>query len=251
MLRVIIMTGVLLIGLIATVKLKADLASDKLIEANTAYDAGELDKAKQIYRELIKDHPANGKLYYNLANIADRKGEVGEAMAALLKGRSLRPRDPDLKANLSYLAGKIADKLSVERQKSIIRFIGFWTNWTTLKEMVYLSAFFLMVLFIMISVWLFKPKLTGAKQASIVLACLCALSLFATSISFNGQETWGAVTADQTDVFSGPSTSHKSLFQLREGAPFMVNGSLDNGWYKIELSDGKKGWVAATKAQVF
>ena len=77
---------------------------------------------------------------------------------------------------------------------------------------------------------------------------LFTFASFLTSLSIN--DRWGAVTEKTAKVYSGPNEKNTVLFEIHEGAPFILNLP-SGGWYKIELSDGKKGWMSAVDVKVF
>ena len=69
-------------------------------------------------------------------------------------------------------------------------------------------------------------------------------------MSLSQEQKWGAVAASVVKVTSGPGQNNAVVFELKEGAPFVAQKS-ENSWYQIELSDGKKGWLAASDAVVY
>src|SRR5262249_10751676 len=56
------------------------------------------------------------------------------------------------------------------------------------------------------------------------------------------QKPFGVVTA-AAKAYSGPAISNVLLFELHEGTEFHVDSRDESGWIRIELADGKKGWV--------
>ncbi|WP_139906105.1 C40 family peptidase [Clostridium thermarum] len=58
-------------------------------------------------------------------------------------------------------------------------------------------------------------------------------------------DTTGIVTASKLNVRTGPSTSYSVMHTLWQGNNVKVIGE-SNGWYKIQLSDGRTGWVSGT-----
>lgn len=55
----------------------------------------------------------------------------------------------------------------------------------------------------------------------------------------------GTVTASQLNVRQGPSTNYSVIHTLWRGNVIKLIGS-SNGWYKIQLSDGRIGWVSSS-----
>ena len=62
--------------------------------------------------------------------------------------------------------------------------------------------------------------------------------------STNTESKKGTVTTDTLNVRSGAGTSYSVISKVHKGDTVNIVGS-SNGWYKIELSNGKTGWVSA------
>jgi cell wall-associated NlpC family hydrolase len=61
--------------------------------------------------------------------------------------------------------------------------------------------------------------------------------------------TTGVVTAGRLNVRQGPSTNYGVIHKLWLGNKVKVIGKLGS-WYKIQLSDGRTGWVSGTYLRV-
>ncbi|NLM33972.1 MAG: SH3 domain-containing protein [Clostridiales bacterium] len=88
--------------------------------------------------------------------------------------------------------------------------------------------------------------------ASIPFATNAVTAHAATATSSSTQQsatTKGTVTASKLNVRSGPGTNYDSFHTLWQGNVVPVIGE-SNGWYKIQLSNGKIGWVSGTYLQV-
>ena len=62
--------------------------------------------------------------------------------------------------------------------------------------------------------------------------------------STNTESKKGTVTTDTLNVRSGAGTSYSIISKVHKGDTVNIVGS-SNGWYKIELSSGKTGWVSS------
>jgi len=54
---------------------------------------------------------------------------------------------------------------------------------------------------------------------------------------------WGTVTASKLNVRTGPSTAYPVMHHLWKGNRVRIIGE-NSGWYQIQLSDGRIGWVS-------
>lgn len=78
-----------------------------LDEANRRFGAGDFSGAVTAYGEILTEKGPDAAVYYNLGNSHQRLKQYGPAILAYERARLLKPRDPDLTANLA-LARKAA-----------------------------------------------------------------------------------------------------------------------------------------------
>ncbi len=202
--------------------------------------------AAQQYEKIIDGGVRNAAVFYNLAHAHYRLGRIGEAVAALLAARALRPRDPDIQANLEFLRSKLRDDLVYEVTRSWLDQLLGWTAYLSRRELVVSWAVFsLIILLTLLGILLFE-KARVLRSAVYVGLTVSILLLPAVIYRSWWAPSWGAVMVDATEVYSGPGASgFVALFKLHAGAPCVILQGAD-GWYKIQLSDGKKGWVASS-----
>lgn len=233
--------------LVATLCWISVYAHAAITDGITAYDHGDFAKAAETLRAAAVEQGDNGHLYYNLGNAYMRKGEVGQAMAALLAARRLLPRDPDIQANLAFVHKGIPDRLDVSLPKSVMTMLSFWLTNTTPKEVAYFALTLWVLGFLLLLPARTFPQLRVAGISALVLAMLSGAAF---SLSIYNDHPWGAVIQPKANIFSGPGIHNAIIFELKEGAPFAV-GQTGDQWYQIELSDGKKGWISRTDCQVY
>jgi len=223
-------------------------AAGNVNEAHTAYASGDFAKATTAYEAAWKAGVKNGHLAYNLGLAYYRLNKPGEAMAAFLAARELLPRDPDVAANLKVVLAQTPDRLDTELPKGPAAAASAWLDRLTLREYAWITALLAGFLGLgLLAAQLVKPLHSVAKPLAIalVLPLLTGLALF---MRVCQSESWGAVTAAAAKVHAAPGAA-ATLFELRAGAPFVVEEERD-GWMRIVLSDGKKGWIAGTDVKV-
>ncbi|MBI2603565.1 MAG: tetratricopeptide repeat protein [Deltaproteobacteria bacterium] len=226
----------------------AETKTSVLSEALIAYDQGDYDTSTKLFSQLATQSPAHGSLYYNLGNSYYRRGEKGKAVAAYLAARSLTPRDPDIRANLKFVHAQGKDNLATSRS-SFFRMMFFWLDWSTPKELLYFAAMGGSLGFVLLFLsLLLKRAALKVWGQGVLLGSILAFAAFTVSLTF--EEQWGAVIQSTAPVFSGPGASNTVVFELHEGAPFVVDLE-ENDWVRIELADGKKGWLARANVAIF
>lgn len=221
---------------------EASLA-DVAVMARTAFDEGDFAKAAKHYDELMDREIVNGHLYYNAGLAHYRLGETGKALAAFLAARSLLPRDPDVRANIASVTLEIENKLDASPRRAMVESVAFWIPLMTQRELILTTTVAAALVGGLLWLTLLAPKLSGLRPYAWWALVIPLLGLTSVIIKGEVQQVWGAVTAEETAAFSGPGTGHTLLFELGTGAPFRVLDDSDE-WLKVELSGGKKGWLA-------
>jgi uncharacterized protein YgiM (DUF1202 family) len=88
----------------------------------------------------------------------------------------------------------------------------------------------------------------GLRRASFIVGCVFAVFALIT-YSFSLSERADAISMDYavvmnpvSSVKSSPGDAGKSLFILHEGTKVEILDELGS-WFKIEISDGRQGWM--------
>ena len=216
-----------------------------------AYDDGEFQEAASSFEALLQTDSRRPHVLYNLGNTYFKMGKKGAALGAYYGARELLPRDPDLKANISFIEKSVPDQLDSTLARPLWTRGFFWLeSWSEREQFLALSlCFFLAFSFVGLAMWV--PNLKVSAYAGAFTLALVG-SVFVTGMVVYDVYTphWGAVGSASTAVVAGPSGSATPLFNLQEGAPVMV---LENqgDWLHVGLSDGKKGWTKSASVTYF
>lgn len=216
---------------------KNDLSS-LLHKANEAFQQGSYQEAIDGYQTLLAN-VENGELHYNIGNAFFRVGELGTAIYHFRKAALFLPRDADIRYNLAYARSKVTDQ--VEGSANLL-----YKAWSYLSFMNLREAYFFFIFAIGIAGTAF---LLRKREGSLWLRRSCGL-LFVLAVlifihaHFENAKKFGVVNAVEAKIYSGVGRDNVVLFTLHAGTEFDINDQAD-GWVQIELSDGKKGWIAA------
>lgn len=215
---------------------------ERLVLANQNYLEGDYVGAAKGYEALLARGHLNGHIYYNLGNCYVRLGQIGKAILNYKKALILLPRDGDLKANLQYARSLCQDRIEAS-PSSIWRTLAFWYFGLNVRG--------LFIAFCILNVLFWTSALVRLLRDSEWVRWILALSLLLSllmgaSALVKYRETFhnrgGVILAREAPVRAGFSHKDTVLFILHEGAEFKVLGQ-EKGWWKIELPDGKKGWL--------
>jgi len=218
-----------------------------LVLANQKYLEGNYAEAARGYEAIAALGHANGHIFYNLGNSCVRLGETGKAILNFKKALLLIPRDGDLKANLQYARSLCQDRIE-PAAASIWRTLAFWYFGLNLRGLL-LGFLLLNGLFwgsLLLKLFLDREWLRWSVVLSLIL-CLLA----AASAAVKARETFhspeGVILAPEVSVHAGFTRNDTVLFILHEGAEFRILAA-EGSWWKVELPDGKKGWLPANAA---
>jgi len=208
-----------------------------------AYSAGQYDLAVQEFNYILSFDIESPELYYNLGNTFYRQENIGKAIWSYERCLLLSPSDSDAKYNLMLSNLKVIDKLDLPDPP-------FYFNWyLDLKERfnsvewfnISLSIFSLFLL--ILTIYRFNANIFFNSLKSVMLS-LFFVSLIFTIDSMITIQTLnkGIILNHKVEVKSEPNKYSTRLFQVNEGLKVkIINQEFD--WLKIELLDGKIGWI--------
>lgn len=217
----------------------------------TAYDQGLYQEAISQFEGLLTSDSDQGTILYNLGNAYFKQGQKGEALAAYFAARTLLPRDPELLANIQYIQKRVPDRLKAEVPlPEAMEWLRGVERLTFFEGYLILSLL-LGVSFFLASGLLFFPDhrvVLGTATGVGLILCLAQGGLLL--VRDRLVVPFGAIKVPQASILAGKSEHATEVFQLLEGAPVRVR-QVDQDWFKIELSDGKKGWVPRSKVAFY
>jgi tetratricopeptide (TPR) repeat protein len=245
-----------ILGFIATLFFfsvaQADIESATALfqKGNESYDTGNFDQAIEEYQKIVDLGIKNSKVFYNLGNAYFRKNRLGEAILNYRRALALEPRDDDSMTNLAFVKLFTLDKIEEQRVNPLSNLLHWFVNLFSLDELtlfVFLSYFLSILLGILI---LFKRKkralLSGLTALLVILVIFS--SLFAIKLYFNSIKS-GVLIAPQSEVRSGPGKDYTLQFTGHEGLEFQINEEAE-GWYRISLLNGVKGWIPKDAVEI-
>jgi tetratricopeptide (TPR) repeat protein len=202
------------------------------------YEQGKHPEAMAAYIGLLTNGVVTPSVLYNLGNAWLQQGELGHAIAAYRQAQRLRPRDPDLTANLRFARSKVAGLPHPERHLTT-RLLSVLTpnEWAGLALVVTWVA----------GGWLIVRDLRrkGSARAGglagvlVVLAILCTAAAMAAGYK---ERNPTAVLTAETIVRFGPLEESQQAFTLPDGAEVGVTDH-KGGWLEIRDTAGRSGWL--------
>jgi len=209
-----------------------------------AYKKGQYDLAIQEFESILSNNWNSPELYYNLGNAFFRSGNTAGAVWAFESCLNLSPTHSDAKYNLKLANLKVIDRMSLPDPPLYLQwYLGLKEQFTpTTWINITLFIFFLFSLSVTVN-RLFLFSLVQNLRGVIVTIFFIALFLTFHSIWTDNSLNLGVIYSLKAEVRSEPNTFSTRLFEVHEGLKVAIN-QLENDWVKIELLDGKTGWVS-------
>ncbi|MCI2082605.1 MAG: BatD family protein [Bacteroidales bacterium] len=238
----------LLVALASPVfKAKADPVVDTLwSQANRAYTEGSYDTALPKYKAIVEqDGLASPELYCNIGDCYFKMSQISDAILYYEKALKLDPSFADAENNLAICQARIVDRIDVLPE-------FFLTKWTrklkysmSSNAWAWISLILLSVTAILLLVYFYGRS---GRVAALVFSCIFfALTLCSAGLSFSEKrdaavQNTAIVMQPAATVKSSPGDSGNDVFVIHEGIKVNVLDTLGD-WTKIEISDGRQGWL--------
>ncbi len=216
-------------------------------KANKAYADGNYEEAIASYENILNEGEASVSLYYNLANAHYKLNHIAPSIYYYEKALQLEPNDSDVKNNIQFARNMAMDDIqSVERtgiSKTFDDLIATFSynTWGSI-------AIGFMLIFVILFLFYYYGRSTLVKRiffiGSIVSVVLCIASVIFAFSQENIQlnNNYAIVFAEEAGVRSEPNLRGEPSFLLHEGTKTKLLENYQE-WYKIEIADGKQGWI--------
>jgi len=242
------LSELIIILLLVEVVLPDVLSVQKLYEdANKKYISGDYPGSIEIYKKIIDNDYESDKIYYNIGNAYYRMGKLGYSILYYEKALKLNPKNGDARFNLKLANLRIKDRIEVPPPFFLIDWYRNLKNiysssgWAKILSFWMLLLSFIFVGYNFISSTVIKRVL---KFIIAVVAILLLINLVLLIDKFCDENTnnYGIVLIPSLECLSAPQEGSVVLFIIHEGLKVRVLYKEDQ-WLRIELPDGKQGWV--------
>ncbi len=242
-------TVVALLSLCAAANASAAEAGSLWDEASAQYTAGDYVQALATYKAIEDMGLVSPDLYYNIANCWFKTGDNPHAILYYERCLKMDPSHGDALHNVAVAREFTLDKIDEIPQFVLVTWIG-KAEYLLPADGWAVVALCLMALTAALMLGFKYFRLESGRRASFTLACVMfALAIGATAFSLDEKgaalrQDGAVILQPVATVRSSPGDAGKSIFVLHEGTTVKVLDNLGQ-WLKIELSDGRQGWIEA------
>lgn len=248
------MNRVIAIIILIQSSLLAITASNSAEQAMQAYNNEDYTSAIEIYENIAQTEGVSSQLYYNLGNSYYKDYNIPRAILNYERAKLLAPNDKDITANLELANSRIVDKIDSELTSLLSKWVSQFRDINSANQWAYIAIIAFIIAIIGIALYIFSKSMAIKKIgffSAIVLIIVCFVSnIFAYQQSIKIEErTTAIITTPSVVVRSSPAESGTELFLIHEGTKVSISDKVGN-WDKIELSDGKVGWMESSKLEI-
>tara|TARA_B100001093_G_C26703244_1_gene960035 strand:- start:342 stop:1112 length:771 start_codon:yes stop_codon:yes gene_type:complete len=215
--------------------------------ANSAYNAGQFEKAVMLYKEILESGLHSAELYFNLANSYYRLNQVGESIFYFEKAKQLKPLDADINVNRAFAQNMAIDAVEVLPKSQITQLTKKTIDLFTQDGWGYFIVLvtWLLTLFWGLYLWNKVPFFKRTFFTSTIVLVLILIGSLSTAIiksSNTADTTYGIFFNEKIEVWAEPNSRAEVLFLLHEGTKVQMLDQLQE-WQKIRIANGSEGWV--------
>jgi len=222
--------------------------------ATTFYNEGEYEKASENYFKIIENGEHSAAVYYNIGNCYYKLNQIAPSIYYYEKALLLKPNDREIKNNLAYAQNMTLDAFEPLPETSLSKLYKNITGLLSFDQWSYASVFFVF-LFILAYILFYYLRYSSHKRiafiasiTSLFIAVFCFILALVQFRDFEA-EIPAIVFSEELIVKSEPNNRSSQAFLLHEGTKVYVLDELDD-WKKIELKDGKTGWVPSNEIKL-
>ncbi len=216
-------------------------------QGNSEYQNNQFEKAIDSYNKILHKDYESAALYYNLGNAYFRLHKLGMAILNYEKGLRLSPNDEDLQYNLRIANARTVDKI---QELPKLFFVQWWDGIITSLSVTSLSLLLILVyiaFLVAIAVYLlsknFKFQRLSFFGGSTLLAVLViVVIIFVARVNRESSSNYAILVEPSITAKIAPDSKSSDVFLIHEGIKFQLVDQVNN-WSKIQLADGKIGWL--------
>lgn len=203
-------------------------------------------QAQAIFSNLVQQQSesVSAELYLNLGNAALGAEDLGQAILAYHQALAAQPKNARAQQNLQHARSLLPDW--IPQPEDSVSFGSFFdwakrmrpTDWFGLAAITFMIALAALAIYV-------RTDSTAIRNAGILAGCLwLALLLRGLTASQASDTQLAVVTASEITVRSADSINAPARFAqpLVGGAEVKIVTDRDD-WLRIQLFDGREGWV--------
>lgn len=231
-------------------------------DADSLWNQAVKDYTEENYQEALAGFTAleadgyvSGELYYNIGNCYYKLGNcLGQSILYYERALKLDPSYEDAQVNLAIAREYTLDRIDEVPEFILLTWIKAFRDTVSSDAWAWIALALFLVTAVMVLLFRFGGSPALRKTAFALAVAALLMTIISAVFAFNlrsalESDDEAVVTVPVSSVKSSPGSADQSLFILHEGTKVAVMDSLGE-WYRIELSDGRQGWMEAEDVEI-
>ena len=224
-------------------------------QAVNEYTAENYEAALAAFTSIEEAGYVSPDLYYNMGNCCYKLGHrLGLSILYYEKALKLDPSYEDAAVNLEIAREGTLDRIEAVPEFILLTWFKAFRDTLSSDAWAWIALTLLLTVAVMVLLFRFGRSIALRKTAFAIAVVAVVFMAISAAFAFNlrsAVENSGeaVVTVPVSSVKSSPGSTDQSLFILHEGTKVSVVDSLGD-WYRIELSDGRQGWMEGNDVEI-
>ena len=228
--------------------LRSGFAAESTFEqANRLYEQGKYAEAAALYENVAKGGRQSAPVFFNLGNAYFKDGKIGRAIYHYRIAERLKPRDPDIQANLRFSRDRLPETVS--------RAPTAWNrslNYFTVNELAVVFSVVFWAWAILFGLARLRPGMAGRLRGFITGSGVVAGVMFVVLLvaDASARKLIAVSVSPQGKVHLGPLAESQVAFPAPDGSELEVLAERGE-WLQVVDRNGRTGWMAKTDQILF
>ncbi|MBL4663254.1 MAG: tetratricopeptide repeat protein [Flavobacteriaceae bacterium] len=216
-------------------------------QAKQQYKSEKYQEAITNWMKILQSGEHSSALYFNIANAHYKLNSVGPSIYYYEKALQLSPNDSEILNNLTFAQNTTIDAIEPLPKTIFAKWNHTISSWLTFDgwawtTVVFAALFALLFLLYYFAVYSTRKRLFFIGSMVSLIVLLVSLSMSFRTYNQQSIDLHAIIFAESVDVKSDPSKKSETSFVLHEGTKVKIL-SKDEDWYRIQIADGKGGWL--------
>jgi tetratricopeptide (TPR) repeat protein len=219
-------------------------------KANSLYNDGKFREAITVYESILSNNVHSAELYYNLANSYYKLNQIAPSIYYYEKALQISPHDPDIINNLTFAQNMTIDAIDKVPEVGFSKFVNTIANTFHFDTWAIFSISCVVLFVILFLTYYFAYNTTSKRLSFVSSFVVLFIGLITLFFAFQKQaldqkDNPAIVFSQESEVKTEPNLRSESAFQVHEGTKVQVLDTYNDKWTKIQIANGKTGWIAS------
>jgi len=227
---------------------------EKFFQGRDFYKEAQYEKAISVWESILDSGEHSAALYFNLGNAYYKLHQTAPSIYFYEKALLLAPNDKEILNNLAFAQNMTIDAVEALPQNIFTKWYNNSLGTFTFNGWAWISIVCILLFVILfLNYYFVYSEFKKRFYFSTSLFCLIFgigsfVFAYVSYEQFTNNRS-AIIFAESTEVRSEPLLRSQVSFTLHQGTKVSITNE-DGEWQRIELADGKEGWMLKTELKV-